>query len=150
MLVLGVATDLATLHRTLSFSDTSRMNLQVLQSPTSTHYLNKVHISRKTMFRFYFIFFYQILEDIILTPTCSITLSGKVFNLLTEIFLYYDLSINSFMQAFKVGVFSYALYLISYSLIFFQHSTAYWNTIIKGMPILCAALRTTQHLSPVS
>lgn len=42
VLVLGVATDLATLHRTLSFADTSRMSLQVSQSQPSTLVLSKV------------------------------------------------------------------------------------------------------------
>lgn len=42
VLVLGVATDLTTLHRTLSFSDTSRLSLQVFQSPPSTQSLNNV------------------------------------------------------------------------------------------------------------
>lgn len=41
-LILGVATDLATLHRTLSFSDANRLSLQVSQSQPSTHSLNKV------------------------------------------------------------------------------------------------------------
>lgn len=39
-----------------------------------------------------------------LTPNSAITLSAKVFTLLTDIFLYYDLSINSFMQGFKYCV----------------------------------------------
>lgn len=84
VLVLGVATDLATLHRTLSFADMSRMSLQVSQSEPSTVCLGKL------------------LQDIVLTPNCAVQLSSKVFTLLTDIFLYYDLSINSFMQGFKV------------------------------------------------
>lgn len=44
VLVLGVATDLATLHRTLSFADTSRMSLQVSQSQPSTQSLSKVGV----------------------------------------------------------------------------------------------------------
>lgn len=84
VLVLGVATDLATLHRTLSFSDTARLSLQVFQSPPSSQSLN------------------QILDEILLTPKCPFTLSHKVYALLTDIFLYYDLSINSFMTGFKV------------------------------------------------
>lgn len=42
VLVLGVATDLATLHRTLSFADTSRLSLQVSQSQPSAQILSKV------------------------------------------------------------------------------------------------------------
>lgn len=92
VLVLGVATDLATLHRTLSFADMSRMSLQVSQSEPSTVCLGKI------------------LEEIVLTPNCAVQLSPKVFTLLTDIFLYYDLSINSFMQGFKVCLwFSYLL-----------------------------------------
>lgn len=45
----------------------------------------------------------QILDEIILTPNCPITFSAKVYTLLTDIFLYYDLSINSFMQGIKVN-----------------------------------------------
>lgn len=43
------------------------------------------------------------LEGVFLSPFCPFQLGGKVFDLFTEIFLYYDFSVRNFAQNIKVS-----------------------------------------------
>lgn len=45
---------------------------------------------------------FQVLEDIFLTPRSSLHLSGKAFELLTDVFLFYDFSVTGLLQSIKV------------------------------------------------
>lgn len=84
--VLGIATSLTTLHTSLPYQVSSKISIHVFNSQPSTVYLN------------------NILEDMFLTLDCPFQLGGKVFNLFTDIFLFYDLSVNNFIQNIKVGM----------------------------------------------
>lgn len=46
----------------------------------------------------------NVLEELILTPYCPFQLGGKVFDLFTEIFLFYDYSVKNFVQNIKVCI----------------------------------------------
>lgn len=85
VLVFGVATSLNVLHRTLPYHISSKTSIKVFSSQPSTTYLN------------------NILEKVFFTGHCPFLLSGKVFNLLTDIFLFYDLSVTGFVKHFKVS-----------------------------------------------
>uniref|UniRef100_A0A1A9ZR96 Origin recognition complex subunit 3 n=1 Tax=Glossina pallidipes TaxID=7398 RepID=A0A1A9ZR96_GLOPL len=82
-LVLGIATSVNAIHGTLPYHVTNKMKLRVFQTQTAPIILN------------------EILEKVILSSEYGIHLSGKVLKFLTNIFLYYDFSINGFIQAFK-------------------------------------------------
>jgi origin recognition complex subunit 3 len=82
--VFGVATSLTAVHRSLPCHVSSKINIKVFHSSPSTVYLNNV------------------LENILFSRDCPFHLGGKVFNLFTDIFLFYDLSVSGFIQNFKV------------------------------------------------
>lgn len=84
VIVFGIATSITTLHTSLPYRVSSRLNVQVFNSKSSTEYLNKV------------------LEDVFFTLDCPFQLGGKVFNLFTDIFLFYDFSVSGFIQNIKV------------------------------------------------
>lgn len=83
VLVLGVATAVSTLHNTLPYHVTSKIRLKIFQTQAAPVGLN------------------EMLEKVILSPKHSFHLSGKAFKFLTHIFLFYDFSINGFIQGFK-------------------------------------------------
>lgn len=82
VLVFGIATDINTLHKSLSYKVFSRIRVKVFHSQKSVEYLN------------------SILEEVFFP--CPFQLGGNVFNLFTELFLFYDLSVNNFIQNIKV------------------------------------------------
>ncbi|XP_018563187.1 origin recognition complex subunit 3 isoform X2 [Anoplophora glabripennis] len=84
--VLGIATSLTTLHMSLPYQVSSKISVQVFNSQPSTVYLN------------------NILDDLFFTLDCPFQLGGKVFNLFTDIFLFYDLSVNNFIQNIKYAM----------------------------------------------
>lgn len=84
--IFGVATSLSVLHKSLPYQVSSKINIQVFRSQSSSTYLN------------------NILEEVFFRD-CSFHLGGKVFNLFTDIFLFYDLSVISFLQNVKVSRF---------------------------------------------
>uniref|UniRef100_A0A182T4R9 Origin recognition complex subunit 3 n=1 Tax=Anopheles maculatus TaxID=74869 RepID=A0A182T4R9_9DIPT len=86
VLVFGVATDISTIHNVLPYHVTSKIKISVFQSEPSATNLN------------------NILNEVLLTPYCPFHLSGKVFKLLVDIFLFYDFSINGFIQGFKYAL----------------------------------------------
>ncbi|XP_049290606.1 origin recognition complex subunit 3 [Anopheles funestus] len=83
VLVFGVATDVSTIHNVLPYHVTSKIKISVFQSEPSATNLNKI------------------LNEVLLTPFCPFHLSGKVFKLLLDIFLFYDFSVNGFIEGFK-------------------------------------------------
>ena len=84
VLVLGIATAFKTLHNVLPFYVTSKMNANIFQSDPSTTMLNKI------------------LDKVILNHNSPFHLSGKSFKILMDIFLFYDYSLSSFIQGYKV------------------------------------------------
>lgn len=84
MLILGVATAFQTIHNVLPFHITSKMTANIFQAESSTSMLNRI------------------LDEIILTHHSPFFLSGKSFKILMDIFLFYDYSLSSFIQGFKV------------------------------------------------
>ncbi|XP_013114410.2 origin recognition complex subunit 3 [Stomoxys calcitrans] len=83
VLILGIATSIASVHNALPYHVTSKIKLKVFQTQSAPVGLN------------------EILEKVILSPRYAFHLSGKAFKFLTHIFLYYDFSINGFIQGFK-------------------------------------------------
>ncbi|EAA07165.2 AGAP010406-PA [Anopheles gambiae str. PEST] len=83
VLVFGVATAISTIHNVLPYHVTSKIKLSIFQSEPSATNLNKI------------------LDEVLLTAFCPFHLSGKVFKLLLDIFLFYDFSVNGFIQGFK-------------------------------------------------
>lgn len=81
--VFGVATAVCALHRSLPYHVSSKLCNEVFHSQPSTSYLN------------------QVLEKVVLTSTCPFQLDDKTFKLLTDVFLFYDLSVNGFIQHYK-------------------------------------------------
>lgn len=84
MFIFGVATSLSTLHRLLPLQVSSKINIEIFHSSPSTTHLN------------------NILENVLFSENCPFHLGGNVFNLLTDIFLFYDLSVSNFIKNFKV------------------------------------------------
>lgn len=83
VLILGVATAFKTLHNVLPFHITSKITANVFQAESSTSMLNRI------------------LDEVILTHQAPFFLSGKSFKILMDIFLFYDYSLNSFIQGYK-------------------------------------------------
>ncbi|KAJ8918404.1 hypothetical protein NQ315_008100 [Exocentrus adspersus] len=84
--VFGIATQLTTLHTTLPYKVSSKISIRVFNSQPSTIYLN------------------HILENIFFALDCPFQIGGKVFNLFTDIFLFYDLSVKNFLQNIKYAM----------------------------------------------
>ncbi|XP_066902905.1 origin recognition complex subunit 3 [Halyomorpha halys] len=85
-LVFGVATTEAAVGESLSHKITSRLNLKVFQSQPSVYFLNNT------------------VNKVLLSSECPFQLSGKLFNFFTSIFLFYDFSVNRFIQGVKYCV----------------------------------------------
>ncbi|EDV95488.1 origin recognition complex subunit 3 [Drosophila grimshawi] len=83
VLILGVATAMTTVHSTLPYHVSSKIKLRVFQTQAAPTGLNEV------------------LDKVLLSPKYAFHLSGKAFKFLTHIFLYYDFSIQGFIQGFK-------------------------------------------------
>lgn len=98
--IFGIATSISTVHTFLPYHVSSKISLKMFKSEPSTVYLN------------------NIIEKIFFHKNCPFHLGGKVFNLFTDIFLYYDLSVNNFIQNFKVTIY-YFLILCIFPTIYF-------------------------------
>lgn len=86
VLILGLATSVNVLHKTLPYHVSSKINVQVFNSQPSITYLNNV------------------IENIFFSDDCPFNLSGKMFTLFTDIFLFYDFSVTGFIQNFKFAM----------------------------------------------
>jgi len=81
--ILGVATTVAAVHRTLPYSVTSHLTINTFGSPNSSLHLEEV------------------IESIIIDPEIPFKLSDKVLKFLLDVFLYYDFSVNRFLSAYR-------------------------------------------------
>ncbi|XP_047986060.1 origin recognition complex subunit 3 [Leguminivora glycinivorella] len=81
--VFGVATSVSALHKSFPYHVSSKLLIKVFHSHSSPVYMN------------------QVLEDIFLTYTSPLHLSGKAFELLTDVFLFYDFSVTGLIQSIK-------------------------------------------------
>ncbi|XP_076222484.1 origin recognition complex subunit 3 isoform X2 [Nomia melanderi] len=84
ILVFGIATTLHAIHRTLSYDVTSKLNVQVFHSPTQINILSDV------------------LEHIVFCTNIPFKLTGRAFQLLTDIFLFYDFSVENFLHNYRI------------------------------------------------
>lgn len=84
VLIIGVATAFKTIHSVLPFHITNKISVHLFQTESSSSMLNRI------------------LDEVILNPHCTFFLSGKSFKVLLDIFLFYDYSLHSFIQGFKV------------------------------------------------
>lgn len=84
VLIIGLATAFKTLHSVLPFHITNKISVNIFQAESSSAMLNRI------------------LDEVILTHHCPFFLSGKSFKILLDIFLFYDYSLQSFIQGFKV------------------------------------------------
>ncbi|XP_053602872.1 origin recognition complex subunit 3 [Plodia interpunctella] len=81
--VFGVATSVSALHKSFPYHVSSKLLIKVFHSQASPVYMN------------------QVLEDIFLTHTSPFHLSAKTFELLTDVFLFYDFSVTGLIQSIK-------------------------------------------------
>ncbi|XP_013187102.2 origin recognition complex subunit 3 isoform X2 [Amyelois transitella] len=81
--VFGVATSVSALHKSFPYHVSSKLLIKVFHSHASPVYMN------------------QVLEDIFLTHTNPFHLSAKAFELLTDVFLFYDFSVTGLIQSIK-------------------------------------------------
>ncbi|KAF6200551.1 hypothetical protein GE061_004994 [Apolygus lucorum] len=86
ILVFGIATTLSAIDEVLPHSSISRLSLKAFQAQPSVYFLNNT------------------LNKVFLTPDCPFQLSGKLFKFFTQVFLFYDFSVNRFIQGVKYCV----------------------------------------------
>ncbi|XP_012283310.1 origin recognition complex subunit 3 isoform X2 [Orussus abietinus] len=84
VLIFGVATTLHAVHRTLPYDVTSKLRVQVFHTQTQMKSLSDV------------------LEGTVLSSATPFKLTGRAFQLLTDIFLFYDFSVDGFLQGYKL------------------------------------------------
>ncbi|XP_045513572.1 origin recognition complex subunit 3 isoform X2 [Pieris brassicae] len=84
VLIFGVATSVSALHKSFPYQVSSKLLIKVFHSQPSHVYMN------------------QVLENIFLTHSSPFHLSGKAFELLTDVFLFYDFSVTGIIQSIKV------------------------------------------------
>uniref|UniRef100_A0A1A9X3B7 Origin recognition complex subunit 3 n=1 Tax=Glossina brevipalpis TaxID=37001 RepID=A0A1A9X3B7_9MUSC len=82
-MILGIATSINAVHSSLPYQVTNKIKLRVFETQTAPIILN------------------EIIEKVVLSSENIIHLSGKALKFLTNIFLFYDFSINGFIQGFK-------------------------------------------------
>ncbi|CAH2107349.1 unnamed protein product [Euphydryas editha] len=83
VLIFGVATSVSALHKSFPYHVSSKLLIKVFHSHPSHVYMN------------------QVLENIFLTHTSPFHLSGKAFELMTDVFLFYDFSVTGIIQSIK-------------------------------------------------
>ncbi|KAG6451805.1 hypothetical protein O3G_MSEX007352 [Manduca sexta] len=83
VIVFGVATSVSALHKSFPYHISSKLLIKVFHSHSSPVYMN------------------QVLDEIFLTHTSPFHLSGKAFELLTDVFLFYDFSVTGLIQSIK-------------------------------------------------
>lgn len=81
VLILGVATSATALLNTLSFTETTRVNLRVFSGQPPNQILD------------------QIFDSILLTPKCPFQLSRHVLEYLKDVFIFYDLTAKNFLRS---------------------------------------------------
>uniref|UniRef100_A0A0A9W290 Origin recognition complex subunit 3 n=1 Tax=Lygus hesperus TaxID=30085 RepID=A0A0A9W290_LYGHE len=86
ILIFGIATTLSAIDEVLPHSSISRLSLKAFQAQPSVYFLNNT------------------LNKVFLTSNCPFQLSGKLFKFFTQVFLFYDFSVNRFIQGVKYCV----------------------------------------------
>ncbi|XP_046418038.1 origin recognition complex subunit 3 isoform X1 [Neodiprion fabricii] len=89
VLIFGVATAVHAAHRSLPHHVTSKLRVQVFQAPSQVKSLSGV------------------LDGTVLSTETPFKLTGRAFQLLTDIFLFYDFSVNGFLQGYKMCMFQH-------------------------------------------
>ncbi|KAL0123475.1 hypothetical protein PUN28_005767 [Cardiocondyla obscurior] len=84
VLIFGVATTLHIVHKSLTYDVTSKLVVQVFYTQTQVKTLANV------------------LESTVFSTKIPFKLIGRAFQLLTDIFLFYDFSVDNFMQNYKI------------------------------------------------
>ncbi|XP_076173479.1 origin recognition complex subunit 3 isoform X2 [Ptiloglossa arizonensis] len=84
ILIFGVATTLHAIHRSLTYDVTSKLNVKVFHMQTQINVLSDV------------------LENTVFCSNIPFKLTGRAFQLLTDIFLFYDFSVENFLQSYKI------------------------------------------------
>ncbi|KAJ8664525.1 hypothetical protein QAD02_006187 [Eretmocerus hayati] len=84
VLIIGVATTLHVVHRSLSYDATSKLKCDVFHAKSQVQILSDV------------------LDGIVLNPNITFKLTGQTFRMLVDIFLWYDFSVNGFLQCYKL------------------------------------------------
>ncbi|XP_076237844.1 origin recognition complex subunit 3 [Calliopsis andreniformis] len=84
ILIFGVATTLHAIHRSLTYDATSKLNVRVFHMDTQISILSNV------------------LENTVFCTKIPFKLTGRAFQLLTDIFLFYDFSVENFLQSYKI------------------------------------------------
>ncbi|XP_029662947.1 origin recognition complex subunit 3 [Formica exsecta] len=84
ILIFGVATTLHIVHRSLTYDVTSKLVVQVFYTQTQVETLS------------------DIVESTVFSSKIPFKLIGRAFQLLTDIFLFYDFSVDNFLQNFKI------------------------------------------------
>ncbi|XP_018352280.1 PREDICTED: origin recognition complex subunit 3 [Trachymyrmex septentrionalis] len=84
VLIFGVATTLHVVHKSLTYDVTSKLVVQVFYTQTQVKTLADV------------------LENTVFSTKIPFKLIGRAFQLLTDIFLFYDFSVDNFLQNYKM------------------------------------------------
>ncbi|XP_018366065.1 PREDICTED: origin recognition complex subunit 3 [Trachymyrmex cornetzi] len=84
ILIFGVATTLHVVHKSLTYDVTSKLVVQVFYTQTQVKTLADV------------------LENTVFSTKIPFKLIGRAFQLLTDIFLFYDFSVDNFLQNYKI------------------------------------------------
>lgn len=84
VIVLGVATSSLAISRRLPYNVSSRVRIQLFQITSSTATLNSV------------------IENVLFSEDVLFRLGSKAFRFLMDIFLFYDFSVQGFIQAYKI------------------------------------------------
>ncbi|KAK1134513.1 hypothetical protein K0M31_007294 [Melipona bicolor] len=84
ILIFGVATTLHAIHRSLTYDVTSKLNVQVFHMQKQIDILSDV------------------LEKTVFCINIPFKLIGRAFQFLTDIFLFYDFSVENFLHSYKI------------------------------------------------
>nr|XP_034184069.1 origin recognition complex subunit 3 [Osmia lignaria] len=83
ILIFGVATTMHAIYRALTYDASSKLHVHIFNMPTQLNTLSDV------------------LENIIFCTEIPFKLTGRAFQLLIDMFLFYDLSVENFIQNYK-------------------------------------------------
>jgi len=83
VVVLGVATTLSALHKTLPQSTTAQLTISTFGSPSASKHLE------------------QVIESVIIDPKVEFKLSDKVLQFLLENFLFHDFAVKHFLDGYR-------------------------------------------------
>ncbi|KAF7287625.1 hypothetical protein GWI33_005977 [Rhynchophorus ferrugineus] len=90
--VFGIATSVSILYYAFPYHVSSKISIKMFKCEQSINLLNNV------------------LENIFLNSFCPFQLGGNVFNLFTDIFLFYDYSVHNFIQNIKYTMMEHFCY----------------------------------------